>query len=124
MAMTKERAERDAKNKKLGKDGEKQAVKYLKKNRYKILEKNYKTRFGEVDIIAKKGDVVAFIEVKTRLSDIFGTPAQAVTAERRRKYFLAAKYYFAGEITDCTVRFDIIEIFRGQLNHIENAFRP
>lgn len=123
MAMTKEeKSAKDAANKKLGKDGEKQAVKYLKKQGYKILETNYKTRFGEVDIIARKSGTVAFIEVKTRLSDIFGTPSQAVTRARQHKYALAAKYYFAGEIIDCTVRFDVIEIFRGQLNHIENAF--
>lgn len=123
MAMTEtERAERDKENKRLGQEGEKQAVKYLKKHGYKILERNYKTHFGEVDVIARKGGVVAFIEVKTRLSDIFGTPSQAVNSARQRKYVQAAKFYFAGEILDCTVRFDIIEIFRGQLNHIENAF--
>lgn len=115
-------SERDAANKKLGRDGEKKAVRYLKKNKYKILETNYRTRFGEVDIIAKKGETVAFIEVKTRLTDIFGAPSEAVTRERQRKYISAAKYYFAGEIINCTVRFDVIEIFRGQLNHIENAF--
>ena len=84
---------RDAENKKLGREGEKQAVKYLKKNGYKILEKNYRTRFGEVDVIARKGEVVAFIEVKTRLTDIFGSPSQAVTRERQIKYIQAAKFY-------------------------------
>ena len=113
---------RDAENKKLGREGEKQAVKYLKKNGYKILEKNYRTRFGEVDVIARKGEVVAFIEVKTRLTDIFGSPSQAVTRERQFKYIQAAKFYFAGCETDCVVRFDVIEIFRGNLNHIESAF--
>ncbi len=113
---------RDAENKKLGREGEKQAVKYLKKNGYKILEKNYRTRFGEVDVIARKGEVVAFIEVKTRLTDIFGSPSQAVTRERQFKYVQAAKFYFAGREIDCVVRFDVIEIFRGNLNHIESAF--
>ena len=113
---------RDAENKKLGREGEKQAVKYLKKNGYKILEKNYRTRFGEVDVIARKGEVVAFIEVKTRLTDIFGSPSQAVTRERQFKYIQAAKFYFAGCETYCVVRFDVIEIFRGNLNHIESAF--
>lgn len=113
---------RDAENKKLGREGEKQAVKYLKKNGYKILEKNYRTRFGEVDVIARKGEVVAFIEVKTRLTDIFGSPSQAVTRERQFKYVQAAKLYFAGCEIDCVVRFDVIEIFRGNINHIESAF--
>ena len=109
-------------NKSLGDLGEKQARRYLRRNGWKILEKNFKNPFGEVDVIAVKGGTVAFIEVKTRLSDGFGTPAEAVSEERKRRYISAAKYYFAGRATDCTVRFDIIEIFRGQLNHIENAF--
>lgn len=116
------RREQDAKNKKLGKLGEKKARSYLRKNGWKTVEKNYVNPFGEVDIIARKGDVLAFIEVKTRLSDEFGAPSEAVTASRRRKYILAAKYYFAGREPDCTVRFDIIEVFRGRINRIENAF--
>ena len=109
-------------NQKLGKVGEKQACSYLKKNGWKILKKNYKTPFGEIDIIAQKGEVVAFIEVKTRLSDIFGLPSEAVTKQRQLRYIRGANYYFAGKIIDCTVRFDIIEVFKEQLNHIENAF--
>lgn len=114
--------EQDAENKKLGKLGEKKAREYLIKNGWKIVEKNYVNPFGEVDIIARKGGVLAFVEVKTRLSDVFGTPSEAVSRARQRKYIQAAKYYFAGRGIDCTVRFDIIEVFRGQLNHIENAF--
>lgn len=109
-------------NQKLGREGEKIARSYLKKNGWKILEKNYKTPFGEIDIIAEKDGVVAFIEVKTRLSDIFGLPSEAVTKQRKLRYIRGANYYFTGKIIDCTVRFDIIEVFRKQLNHIENAF--
>ena len=115
-------SERDAENKKLGKLGEKKAREYLIKNGWKIVEKNYVNPFGEVDIIARKGEVLAFVEVKTRLSDMFGSPSEAVTPARQRKYIQAAKYYFAGREIDCTVRFDIIEVFEGQINHIENAF--
>lgn len=109
-------------NKRLGAQGERKARGFLKRSGYKIVEKNYKCPCGEVDIIAKKGEVLAFVEVKTRLSDVFGTPSQAVTHERQRRYINAARYYFAGRHIDCTVRFDIIEVFRGQINHIENAF--
>lgn len=112
----------DLRRKKLGRDGEKRARKFLKKRGYKIVEKNYKNPFGEVDIIAKKGDVLAFIEVKTRLSDIFGLPSEAVTRARKQKYILAAKYYFSGREINCTVRFDIIEVFKDNINHIESAF--
>ncbi len=109
-------------NVKLGKKGERTARAYLKRNGWKILEKNYKTPFGEIDIIAKKGGTVAFIEVKTRLTDIFGLPSEAVTNQRKLRYIRGANYFFTDKIIDCTVRFDIIEVFRGQINHIENAF--
>ena len=113
---------KDRQNKRLGKKGERQAVRYLKHSGYKILERNYKNPFGEVDIIAEKGDALAFIEVKTRLSENYGSPSEAVDRRRREKYIQAAKYYFYGKQMDRVVRFDIIEILRGELNHIENAF--
>ncbi len=108
--------------KRLGASGERKACKYLKRQGYKISERNYKNPFGEVDIIASKDGVTAFIEVKTRNTDDFGTPCEAVGKDRMRRYILAAEHYFAGRTIDCTVRFDVIEIFRGELNHIENAF--
>ncbi len=110
------------KNITLGKKGEKQAQNYLKKNGWKILQTNWRNPFGEVDIIAKKGDTVVFIEVKTRLSDAFGAPSEAVQKTRKLKYIRGANYYFYNKTVDCTVRFDIIEIFNGEINHIENAF--
>ena len=109
-------------NQKIGAEGEKLACKYLKRNGYKILERRYRNPFGEVDIIAAKEDTVAFIEVKTRLSENFGAPSEAVDLRRRQRYIQAAKYYFNGKQTDVTVRFDIIEILRGEINHIVNAF--
>ncbi len=109
-------------NKKLGIKGEKKARRYLKLRFWKILEKNFKCPFGEVDIIAKRGRVVAFVEVKTRLSDKFGMPSEAVNAEKRRRYVMCAKYYFSGKTIDCTVRFDIIEVFKGKINYFANAF--
>ena len=115
-------SEKDKQNKKLGNAGEKQAVKYLKRKGYKILERGYRNPFGEVDVIAAKGEVVAFIEVKTRLSENYGAPSEAVDRKRRDKYIKAAQYYFYGKQTEVTVRFDIIEILRGEINHIENAF--
>jgi putative endonuclease len=119
--MAKLRSE-DKHNLSLGKAGEKQARRYLKRLGWEIIEKNYKNPFGEIDIIAKKDDVYAFVEVKTRLSDDFGTPSEAVTESRKRRYIMGANYYFSGQAIDFTVRFDIIEIFKCELNHIENAF--
>lgn len=118
----KSKAERNMHNKRLGEKGEKKARRYLRLRGWKILEKNYKNPFGEIDIIAKRKGIIAFIEVKTRLSDVFGTPSQAVTEQRKQRYISGAKCYFANtRITD-TVRFDVIEIFQGKINHIENAF--
>ena len=117
-----EAEKRDKLKKKLGRRGESKACRYLKRSGYKILERNYKTKFGEVDIIAGKGDVCAFVEVKTRLSDKFGAPSEAVTPEKHRRYVLAAKYYFLRREMNFIIRFDVIEVFRGKINHIENAF--
>lgn len=107
--------------KRLGKMGERLAVKYLKKHGYKILEKNYRTPFCEVDIIAKCGDVLCFCEVKTRNSDVYGAPSEAVNLSKQKRYIRAAYHYLSGN-EECTVRFDIIEVFRGEVNHIKNAF--
>lgn len=115
-------AKGDKLNKTLGRNGEKLALKYLRQQGYKILKHGYKNPFGEVDIIAKINDTVAFIEVKTRLTDTFGAPSEAVDKRRQYRYIQAAKYYFSGRQIDFTVRFDIIEIFCGKINHIENAF--
>lgn len=110
----------------LGFWGERRACKYLKKQGYKIIERNYKCPFGEVDIIAQKDDVTAFIEVKTRTSDYFGAPNEAVDNRRKDRYKNVVRYYYAHRQTDCTVRFDIIEVMKEDkavtLNHIENAF--
>lgn len=108
--------------KKLGGRGERLAAHYLKKQGYKILEKNYRTPFCEVDIIAKRGDVLSFCEVKTRLSDSFGAPREAVNTAKQKLYIRAAHYYFKNQEPDCTVRFDVIEVLGGEINHIENAF--
>lgn len=107
----------------LGRAGEIKAAEYLKKNGYKIAEKNYRTHIGEIDIIAEKDGVTVFIEVKTRTDDEFGYGAEAVNAKKREKYVLTAKEYLmrTGK-TDSPCRFDVVEIQGGKINHIENAF--
>jgi putative endonuclease len=107
---------------KLGFWGESRAAKYLKRSGYEILKHNYKCPVCEVDIIARRGDTIAFIEVKTRTDDSFGAPKEAVDFRRRQRYTNAARYYFYRKQITSTVRFDIIEIYKGQINHIENAF--
>lgn len=109
-------------NRKLGLEGENKAKRYLIFHGWKILESNFRSPFGEIDIIARKKDVIAFIEVKTRLTDKYGTPSEAVNEARKRRYISGANYYLCNKNIDMTVRFDIIEIYRGSINHIENAF--
>ena len=120
----------DKYNKTIGKLGEDEAVKYLKKNRYIILERNYNIRGGEIDIIAKKGGYVIFVEVKTRSNDDFGGGLYAVTYKKQQSIIKAARNYIL-KLGDVPLRFDVIsisgKISNGKLTvsnieHIKNAF--
>ena len=108
----------------VGREGEAKAAEYLRKKRYDIIGANYRCRFGELDLIARKGNLVIFVEVKLRKNDHFGAAADAVTGSNREKLRKAALSWLAA--TDCTAptRFDVIEIYTetGRINHIENAF--
>lgn len=108
----------------LGRTGEVKAEKFLKRLGYKILAKNYKTVVGEIDIIAKDGDTVVFVEVKTRTNEKYGAPSEAVGVNKRMKYFKVAEEYLIKnyKTTDVLCRFDVIETLDGQINHIINAF--
>lgn len=108
-------------NKRLGASGEKAALKYLKKKKYKILEKNYTCPFGEADIIARDGEDIVFVEVKTRSSLLFGEPAAAVTEKRQQNYRRIASSYLKN-VEKYYIRFDIIEVLDGEITHIKNAF--
>lgn len=95
----------------IGKEGEKLAVEFLKRQGYRILKRNFTTRFGEIDIIARHGDTVCFIEVKFRGQDAFGSPYDALN---RRKQFQIAKsalvYLKASRQADSNYRFDLVAI--------------
>ena len=107
----------------LGRAGEVKASKFLKKLGYTILETNYRTHVGEADIIARDGDVVVFIEVKTRSDQAFGLPSEAVNKRKQEKYFrVATEYLVRNHLDDCECRFDVVEIENGQINHIIDAF--
>ncbi len=110
----------------LGKEGEDAAAKYLRKNGYKIVERNFRTRYAEIDIIATEGKTLVFIEVKTRSGSGFGTPAEAVGIRKQEKIIQAAMEYLSKLKKEPLVRFDVI----GVLHHngsfsvdiIKNAF--
>ena len=82
-------------NRELGKLGEYYADKYISQNGYSILERNYRTKQGEIDIIAKDGNYLAFIEVKTRKSTKFGFPREAVDYYKQNKIRSIAQIYLA-----------------------------
>ncbi|MGD9411543.1 MAG: YraN family protein, partial [Desulfobacterales bacterium] len=94
---------------KFGEQGEALAARRLKKAGYKIIETNYRTRLGEIDIIAKDKDTIVFVEVKSRRSVYFGNPKQAVTLQKQKKISMVALYYLksTGQST-AKARFDVV----------------
>ena len=98
----------------LGRNGEDLACKYLQAKGYKILKRNFRCRrFGEIDIVASKAEVLSFIEVKTRASLRYGMPAEAVTLAKQRKIYRVAQYYLQCEGLTSRIpmlSFDVVEI--------------
>lgn len=108
---------------KIGVSGEQQAKEYLVKNKYKILNCNYKTPLGEIDIIAKQKDVIVFVEVKARTSQKFGLPRESVTNFKQNKIKqVATQFLQKNNLLNSKVRFDVIDILANELTHITNAF--
>jgi len=114
-------------NRKLGDQGEEIAARYLLERGYKILDRNFHTRYGELDIICKEKKAIVFVEVKTRRSTKYGFPEEAVTRKKIEHLKKAALIYLSsnnGFFKE--MRFDVITVLmnnEGQkLNHIKNAF--
>ncbi|MBQ9729611.1 MAG: YraN family protein [Clostridia bacterium] len=116
------RSPQDVHKKLLGAYGEKQVVAFLKKQKMKVLEKNYHTPFGEADIIAQEGEEIVFIEVKTRESSAFGEPREAVTPKKQETYRKIALYYGSKHGGEPNARFDVAEVLGKEINYIKNAF--
>ena len=113
--------------KELGKKGEDLALRYLKKNGYHVYERNYVCKMGEVDIIAKEKDTLAFIEVKTRTSTAFGPPQLAVNAAKQTQLSKVALYFLKEKgLGDIKARFDVVAIVLGprgpEIELIRDAF--
>lgn len=91
--------------------GESLAVRFLKKNGYKIIEQNYRSKLGEIDIIARDGKVLAFVEVKARRTNHFGGPKWALTPRKQRKISMVAlEYLKKTEQMGADARFDVVAI--------------
>lgn len=111
----------------IGAHGEDQAAKYLKAHGYRIIEKNWRCRLGEIDLVAKEADTLVFCEVKTRSNQSFGHPLEAITASKKERLRrLGEAYIQAAPGTNAALRFDVISIIENggnsRLEHIKDAF--
>jgi putative endonuclease len=115
-------------NLELGLSGENQAVEFLKNNGYKVLERNFKTKLGEIDIIAKDKGCICFVEVKTRTSQDKGLPEESITKTKQHKLSqLALAYLKNKKLLEKSARFDVVSIFpdssgENKIEIIKNAF--
>ena len=117
----------------LGRWGEDQATRYLERRGWAVLERNYRFGLREVDLVARLGDVVAFVEVKTRGGAAFGHPWEAITRLKRREVeAVAADFLRRHRLGRVVVRFDAIAVVGGpgvgdgsaRIEHLEDAWRP
>lgn len=107
----------------LGEMAEKRAVEFLRQQGYQIIAQNYRWRGGEIDIIARDGDCLVFVEVKARSSVNFGLPEEAIPQHKRRKLIVTAQRYIAQHKPELDMRFDVVAISGGEARLYKDAFR-
>lgn len=117
-------AERVISNRRKGTQYETKAAEYLKAQGFEILQKNFSSRFGEIDLVAREGRYLVFVEVKYRATARGGHPLEAVDAGKQRRIRKTADFYCLrygyGEDTPC--RFDVVGIIGEEMIHVRNAF--
>lgn len=113
---------------KLGEKGETLAVKILQKKGYSILEENWRSGRNELDIVARIGNTIVFVEVKTRSTAFFGDPSEAVSMAKQKRIIQAANDYLQQYELELEARFDVISIVANtketSFDHMEDAFYP
>ncbi len=110
--------------------GEAEVANYLRRRGYTLLAHSFRCRFGEIDLIARKGGVLCFVEVKTRSNLTCGLPREYVTAAKQERLRKTAAYYLMVKELDCPARFDVAEVYTNdvqdpratRIEYIENAF--
>jgi putative endonuclease len=112
-------------NQRIGKWGEDTAAEFLTGRGYEIVTRNARTPYGEIDIVARQGDVTLFVEVKTRTSDKMGLPEESITARKREHMLAAADHYAAGHEIDHW-QIDVVAIegkpgTKPRITYFENA---
>lgn len=108
-------------NKIIGKIGENAASEHLKNNGYSILQRNFRTRYGEIDIIAKEGKSLVFVEVKARRGRNFGLPREAVDFYKQSRIKNVASLYVAmKKMNEENIRFDVVEVMMDECNNVKS----
>ncbi len=115
-------------NKDLGKKGEDLASDYLQKKGYKVIEKNFKARYGEIDIIVRdRSDTLVFVEVKTRVGDLYGEPVEAILPRKLHEVIKTAEFYLLKDNLDVDWRIDVVAVSLKEdqtieeIEHFENV---
>lgn len=111
--------------------GEALAAEYLQKHGYKLAAHGYQCRFGEIDLIAWDGDILCFVEVKTRTNLQMGLPREYVMPAKQRRIKKTALFYLAAHDLDCPARFDVAEVYAEKpgdkngvrIEYLEDAFQ-
>jgi len=106
----------------LGERGEQRALEFLKEQGYRIVARNYRWRGGEVDIVARDGNTLAFIEVKMRSDERFAPAEEALTPRKRERLIRTAKHYIAQYRPGIDLRFDVVAIVGGEVRLYKDAF--
>ena len=105
-----------------GDAAERRAEELLKSRGFSILERNFRTRMGEIDLVARDGDTAVFVEVRSRASSAFGAPEETVTGPKRRRLILTAQAWAQNRAWEGPMRFDVVAITPGETLHIPGAF--
>jgi len=106
-----------------GKSYERLAAAYLQQNGFEILQRNWRAGHREIDLIVKKGNLIAFVEVKSASTKEFGHPVQRVDDKKVANLTKAAQQYLVdNRVKDCDFRFDVVTFVNGKLEHFPDAF--
>jgi len=110
----------------LGKNGEEAAEEYLKKKGYNIIERNFRSKVGEIDIIALDENYIVFIEIKTRSNVEYGLPSEAVTERKIKHIYRTAQYFlYSRNLENENARIDVIEVYNKNnqyhINHLKQV---
>ncbi len=114
----------------LGRWGEQLAARYLQRRGYELLAANYRSRFGEIDLVAARGAYLVFVEVKLRRDDRYGSAAAFVDARKQQRIRGTALFWLQTHPDERQPRFDVVEVYapegletrRPRIHHLENAF--